>query len=99
MSTRAQTDTTWLRLVHGSVAVGVVSLVGFAYVAMFFDTISEGDFKYTVDYWYTGWASRSPSPASDSFSAFIGCSTVRTGDWEASACGSTRSPWSSCSCS
>ncbi len=53
VSTRAQTDTTWLRLVHVSVAVGVVSLVVFAYVAMFFDTISEGDFKYTADYWYT----------------------------------------------
>ncbi len=43
MPTRAQTDTTWLRLVHVSVAVGVVSLVVLAYVAMFFDTISRVD--------------------------------------------------------
>lgn len=52
--THTRTDTTWLRLVQGSIAVGIVGLVVFGYVGMAFTTISEGDFKYTADYWYTG---------------------------------------------
>ncbi|HEY3528841.1 MAG TPA: hypothetical protein VGK78_06800 [Nocardioides sp.] len=52
--TQAPTDTTWLRLVQASIAVGVVGLVVFGYVGMAFTTISEGDFEYTADYWYTG---------------------------------------------
>jgi hypothetical protein len=52
--TRAQTDTTWLRLVQLCIAVGAVPLVVFAIVGTFFTTISEGDFRYTADYWYTG---------------------------------------------
>jgi hypothetical protein len=51
---RVAADTTWLRLLHASIAVGCVGLVVFAYVGTFRTTISEGDFKYTADYFYTG---------------------------------------------
>jgi len=51
---RAATDATWLRLVQVCAAVAVVPLVVFAVVGTFFTTISEGDFRYTADYWYTG---------------------------------------------
>jgi hypothetical protein len=52
--TAAQTGTTWLRMVQGSVALIVPPLLVFAVVGTFFTTISEGDFRYTADYWYTG---------------------------------------------
>lgn len=52
--TPGRTDTSWLRLVHASIAVGIVGLVVFGYVGMAFTTISGGDFEYTADYWYTG---------------------------------------------
>jgi hypothetical protein len=51
---RAISDRTWLRLVQASIAVGIVGLVVFGYVGLAFTTISEGDFRYTADYWYTG---------------------------------------------
>jgi hypothetical protein len=51
---RAATDATWLRLVQVCAALVVVPLVVFAVVGTFFTTISEGDFRYTADYWYTG---------------------------------------------
>lgn len=51
---RAQTETTWLRLAQLSLALAVPALVVFAIVGTFFTTISEGDFRYTADYWYTG---------------------------------------------
>ena len=51
---RAQRDAAWLRLVLVSLAVGIVSLVVFAIVGTLFTTISEGDFRYAADYWYTG---------------------------------------------
>ncbi|NYD40235.1 hypothetical protein [Nocardioides panaciterrulae] len=50
---RAQSDATWLRLAQLSVAASLVPLVVFAVVGTFFTTISEGDFRYTADYWYT----------------------------------------------
>jgi hypothetical protein len=50
----AQTDSAWLRLIKAAIAVDLVSLLVFAYVGTFQTTISEGDFKYTADYWYTG---------------------------------------------
>ena len=54
-TTESQTDLPWLRLIHGCVVVGVVSLVLLAYLGTFQTTISDGgDFKYTADYWYTG---------------------------------------------
>jgi hypothetical protein len=54
-SAPTRTDRAWLRLVQVAVAVGVVSLLLFAYVGTFFTTIGDGgDFKYTADYWYTG---------------------------------------------
>lgn len=51
---QAQTETIWLRLAQLSVVLGVAAVVVFAAVGMLFSTISEGDFKYTADYWYTG---------------------------------------------
>ena len=51
---RTATDTSWLRLAQVSIAVVIVALVVFAYVGTFLTTISEGDFKYTADYFYTG---------------------------------------------
>jgi hypothetical protein len=50
---QTRTDTRWLRLVQVSLAVGVVPLVVLAVVMMFFTTVSEGDFRYTADYWLT----------------------------------------------
>jgi hypothetical protein len=50
---RTGTDTRWLRLVQISLAVAVVPLVVLAVVMMFFTTVSEGDFRYTADYWLT----------------------------------------------
>lgn len=50
----ATTDETWLRLVQLSLAVIVVPLGILAVTGTFFTTISEGDFRYTADYWYTG---------------------------------------------
>lgn len=52
--TRAATDATWLRLIQISIPVAIVALVVFAYTGTFLTTISEGDFKYTADYFYTG---------------------------------------------
>ncbi|HET7357561.1 MAG TPA: hypothetical protein VFJ09_12875 [Nocardioidaceae bacterium] len=49
-----QTEMIWLRLVQLSLALGVAAVVVFAAVGMLFTTISEGDFRYTADYWYTG---------------------------------------------
>ncbi len=51
--TRTGTDQTWLRLVQISIAIGCVALPVFAYVGTFLTTVSEGDFRYTADYWYT----------------------------------------------
>ena len=51
---RAQTETTWLRLAQLSLTLAVPALAVFAIVGTFFTTISEGDFRYTADYWYTG---------------------------------------------
>jgi hypothetical protein len=51
---QAQTHTMWLRLVQLSLAVGIAAVVVFAAVGMLFTTISEGAFRYTADYWYTG---------------------------------------------
>lgn len=47
------TDTAWLRLVQVSLAASVVPLVVFAVTGTFFTTISEGEFRYAADYWYT----------------------------------------------
>ncbi len=49
-----EADASWLRLIKASIAVDLVFLLVFAYVGTFETTISEGDFKYTADYWYTG---------------------------------------------
>ena len=54
VSPQAQTETIWLRLVQLSLALGVAGVVVFAAVGMLFTTISEGAFRYTADYWYTG---------------------------------------------
>jgi hypothetical protein len=54
LPTPAQTETIWLRLVQVSLALGIAGLIVFAVAGMFFTTISEGDFWYTADYWYTG---------------------------------------------
>ncbi len=51
---RAQTETNWLQLAQLSLTLAVPALVVYAIVATFFTTISEGDFRYTADYWYTG---------------------------------------------
>ena len=51
--TQAQDDTTWLRIVQGSLAIAIVPLVILAIVLMFFTTSSAGDFKYAADYWLT----------------------------------------------
>jgi len=51
---RAATDVSWLRLAQVSVVVAIAALLVFAYVGTFLTTISEGDFKYTADYFYTG---------------------------------------------
>lgn len=50
---RVPTDTTWLRLVQVSLAACLVPLVIFAVAGTYYTTISEGDFKYAADYWYT----------------------------------------------
>jgi hypothetical protein len=52
-STPARTDASWLRVTQAALALGVVALLAFAYVGAFFTTISEGDFRYNADYWYT----------------------------------------------
>jgi hypothetical protein len=52
-ATRAAADAGWLRLVQVSIVVLIVALVVLAVAGTFFTTISEGDFKYTADYWYT----------------------------------------------
>lgn len=54
VASRQGTETSWLRLVQGSLALGIAGLIVFATAGMFFTTISEGDFKYAADYWYTG---------------------------------------------
>jgi len=51
---RAETDSSWLRLVQLCLAIIVVPLGILAVVGTFFTTISEGSFRYTADYWYTG---------------------------------------------
>jgi hypothetical protein len=51
--TPAQTDTTWLRVVQLSLAVGVLCAVLIYVVLTFFTTVSEGDFRYAADYWLT----------------------------------------------
>jgi hypothetical protein len=51
---RAQADAPWLRLVQLCIAVIAVPLGILGVVGTFFTTISEGDFRYTADYWYTG---------------------------------------------
>jgi hypothetical protein len=51
--TRTQTDASWLRLVQVSLAVGIPALVGLAVTLTFFTIVSEGDFRYTADYWVT----------------------------------------------
>jgi hypothetical protein len=53
-TTQPRTDVAWLRLTQGSLALGVVALLAFAFVGAFFTTISEGAFRYDADYWYTG---------------------------------------------
>jgi hypothetical protein len=50
---REATDTTWLRLAQLSIALLIPTLLVFAVVGTFFTTISEGDFRYDADYWYT----------------------------------------------
>lgn len=52
-SLRAETDSSWLRLVQLCLAISIVPLGIFAVVGTFFTTISEGSFRYTADYWYT----------------------------------------------
>jgi hypothetical protein len=54
VSRRPTKNATWLRLVQVCLAVSVVPLVVFAVAGTFYTTISEGDFKYNADYWYTG---------------------------------------------
>lgn len=51
---RVPTDNTWLRIVQVSLTACLVPLVIYAVVATFCTTISEGEFKYAADYWYTG---------------------------------------------
>ena len=53
LSSREIEDAGWLRLVLASFAVVAPALAVFAVVGTFFTTISEGDFRYTADYWYT----------------------------------------------
>jgi hypothetical protein len=50
----ASPATAWLRLAQASIALAVPALLVFAYVGTFETTISEGDFRYTADYWFTG---------------------------------------------
>jgi hypothetical protein len=52
-STPVRADALWLRITQGSLALGVVGLLVFAFVGAFYTTIREGDFRYTADYWYT----------------------------------------------
>lgn len=52
--TRIEDDERWVRLIQLCVAVGIASLLVFAYVGTFQTTISDGGaFKHTADYWYT----------------------------------------------
>lgn len=51
--TREHTDSTWLRLVQVSLAVGVGCAVLIFVMLTFFTTVSEGDFRYAADYWLT----------------------------------------------
>jgi hypothetical protein len=51
---QSQADHANLRLVQVALVVGSIALIAFAVVGTFFATISEGDFRYTADYWYTG---------------------------------------------
>jgi len=53
VATRTQTDATSLRLLHGSIALGVACSVLMFVVLTFFRTIREGDFEYAADYWLT----------------------------------------------
>jgi hypothetical protein len=53
-SAPSRADVSWLRVAQASLGLGVVALLTFAFVGAFFTTISEGDFRYTADYWYTG---------------------------------------------
>jgi hypothetical protein len=48
-----QSDQAWLRVLHVSVVVGVVSLLLLGYLILFPTTVDEGDFRYAADYWLT----------------------------------------------
>lgn len=50
---RAETDSSWLRLVQLCLTVIAVPLGILAVVGTYFTTISEGSFRYTADYWFT----------------------------------------------
>jgi hypothetical protein len=46
-------DASWLRLLRGSIALGVVSVVVLGYTILFTTTVDQGDFHYAADYWLT----------------------------------------------
>lgn len=50
--TDAETDR-WLRLLHGSIVVGVVSVLVLGYTILFTTTVDAGEFRYAADYWLT----------------------------------------------
>jgi hypothetical protein len=46
-------ETVWVRVVQLAAAVLIPALLVFAVAGTFFTTITEGQFRYAADYWYT----------------------------------------------
>jgi hypothetical protein len=46
-------EASWLRLLQGSIALGVASVVVLGYTILFTTTVDQGDFHYAADYWLT----------------------------------------------
>ena len=51
--TVASADATWLRRLHGSIALGVLSVLVLGYTILFTTTVDEGEFRHAADYWLT----------------------------------------------
>ena len=46
-------DASWLRLLQGSIGLGVASVVVLGYLVLFTTTVDQGDFHHAADYWLT----------------------------------------------
>ncbi|HEY3535196.1 MAG TPA: hypothetical protein VGK60_06480 [Pedococcus sp.] len=46
-------DASWLRLLQGSIGLGVPSVVVLGYLVLFTTTVDQGDFHHAADYWLT----------------------------------------------